>query len=431
MKHKMPLMEANKKNPKNIWIVNEHLTTPELSNNGHSRHYSLGMEFMDKGYGVSLITSSFSHNPRRNVKIKGLLKIMEGNVKTLIIRGISYKNPSSKLRIVNWIFFSLLFFFAPFTRLPKPDIIILSSTPMLPVYGILFFKLFNPKCKFIFETRDLWPLTPLSIGNYSKNSIFIKVLSHLEYLCYSRADYIVSVLKNSDKHVLQVLRGRQFRFKWISNGIDLHFFEKNQDTKKWEFLSKINREESFIVGYAGTIGNANAMEFIVQAFNENFKDTNFYLLILGEGGDKEALELIANGNPNVFFLNTVPKNVLPSFYQVCDILYLSARNRKLYEYGLSANKIFEYMYSKKPILLSGNFSDNLIDIAQCGFVIESEDSDEIGKKIIAIKEMPKEDKDVLGENGYSYLMNNLTYSKLADDYIKVFEELFASKNNSK
>jgi len=409
--------------PKNIWIINEHLSTPELSTSGHSRHYSLALEFQKAGYNVSLITSSFSHNPLRKVPLSGFWKILDGNVRTMVIKGVSYQKTASKLRMFNWVLFCFLLFFIPFSRLPKPDIIVLSSTPMLPVYNILLYRFFNTNCKFIFETRDLWPLTPLSLGGYSKKNVFIRFLSHLEYLCYSRADYIVSVLVNSHKHVKKVLGEKKFRFKWISNGVDLVLLEGHSVDKQWGFLNKMDHPEPYIIGYAGTLGNANAMEYIVETFNTYFVGTKFYLVVVGQGGDSEKLKIQAKDNPNIFFSDAVPRTALMSFYSICDALYLGSRDRELYKYGVSANKIFEYMFSKTPILMSGNFPDSIIEKAQCGFMIKPENAQDIRNKIINLESLPKIKQDKFGLNGYTYLINNLTYRKLAGDYIEVFKSL--------
>lgn len=408
----------------NIWMINEHLTTPDLSENGHSRHYSLGLEFIKNGYNVSLITSSFSHNPRREVPLFGLLKTVNGTIKTLVLKGFSYNKSSSKIRIVNWLLFLKLCFLAPFTNLPRPDIIILSSTPMLPVYNVLYFKLLYPKCKFIFETRDLWPLTPMSIGGYSENSVFIRVLKHLEKKCYSKADYVVSVLKNSDRHIERILGEKSFNFKWISNGIDLEHFAGNQTTWEPEFKKSLPKD-SFVVGYAGTLGNANAMEFIVEAFNKYFKGTKIFLVILGEGSEREHLRSLAAGNQNIIFLDTVKRGYLMSFYNSCDLLYLSWRNVPIYKYGVSANKIFEYMFSKKPILMSGDIPGSVIEESNCGLLSKPEDTLDIMTNILRIAELSEENRIHMGVNGYSYLIQNFTYDLLASKYIEVFKELNA------
>lgn len=407
---------------KNIWIVNEHLTSPDLSENGHSRHFTLGLEFIKNGFDVSLITSSFSHNPKRKNRLLGLMCIVDGNIRTLVLKGFEHQKSNSVIRIINWLLFFFLFFFAPFTRLPKPDIIILSSTPMLPVYNVLFFKWIYPDCKFIFETRDLWPLTPKSIGNYSDKSLFIRFLSHLERKCYTKADYIVSVLKNSDQHIKTILGNQPFRFKWISNGIDLKDFPQKQKMRNWAHLKELSKK-GLIVGYAGTIGNANAMEYIVEAFNKYFVNDQCYLAILGEGAEKKALQNLASGNPNILFFDSVKRDYLMSFYQSCDVLYLSWRNVELYKYGIAANKLFEYMYSKRPIIMSCNIPQNIVEESNCGIITEPENSSDIAKQIQEFNSLSEDERTHLADNGYSYLIKSFTYEKLANYYIQIFREL--------
>ncbi len=407
---------------KNIWIVNEHLTSPDLSAHGHSRHFTLGLEFIKQGYDVSLITSSYSHNPKRKVPLLGFMKIINGQVRTLVLKGFAHKVSSSPVRILNWFLFFVLFFFAPLTKLPRPNIIIVSSTPMLPVYNVLFFKLLYPNCKFIFETRDLWPMTPKSIGNYSEKSIFIRVLSHLERKCYSQADYIVSVLKNSDRHIRTILKDRPFNFKWISNGIDLKGFAENQKEKKWAAISDLPANAT-VIGYAGTIGTANSMEYIVEAFNKHFRGSESYLVILGEGGEKMALQNAASTNPNILFFDAVQRDYLMSFYNCCDALYLSWRNVELYKYGIAANKLFEYMYAKRPIIMSCNIPGNIVEESDCGITTRAEDSEDIAKKIIEFTTLTEEERSGKGVNGYNYLLERLTYENLASDYVEVFKSL--------
>jgi len=353
-----------------------------------------------------------------------LMRIIDGNIRTLVLKGFKHQKSSSVIRIINWFLFFLLFFFAPLTRLPKPDIIILSSTPMLPVYNVLFFKWMYPNCKFIFETRDLWPSTPKSIGKYSDKSLFIRFLAHLERKCYSKADYVVSVLKNSDQHIKTILGNQAFKFKWISNGIDLKGFAGNQKKGNWDTLKALP-EDALVIGYAGTIGRANAMEYIVEAFNTQFKNTRYYLAILGEGAEKEAIQNLAANNPNILFFDSVNRNYLMSFYQTCDALYLSWRNVELYKYGISANKLFEYMYSQRPIIMSCNIPQNIVEESNCGVITKPEDNLDIAKQIQAFIGLSEEEREQMGKNGHAYLIEHLSYEKLAADYIEVFKELQA------
>ena len=65
---------------------------------------------------------------------------------------------------------------------------------------------------------DLWPLTPIEIGNYSPRHPYIRVLQRAEDYAYRKADVVVSVLPHALGHM--VARGLDPRkFVHIPNGV--------------------------------------------------------------------------------------------------------------------------------------------------------------------------------------------------------------------
>ena len=403
---------------KNIWIINQYLTTPKLNGNGY-RHSYLADHFVNMGYDVTLITSSFSHVPRKDYRFKGLFKVLEGNYRTLLVRGNRYAKSKGFYRILSWLIFCLLLFIIPKRKIPKPDIILISSMSLLPILNVVFYyKKIYRKAKFILEIRDIWPLTIIELGGYSKNNFFVKVLAWVEKLGYKKANHIVSVLQNADKHIEQVLGHKYFKFSWISNGYQLQ--DINQNVKLSEEILKKIPKNKFIVGYAGTLGKANAMHYIIEAMNG--LNDEIALCILGSGNEKKHLQELSTTN-NVVFIDKIPKTEVLAFLKHCDILYIGWYNSKIYNYGISAQKIFEYMFSEKPILMSGDFIDNPISLAKCGFVVPAENSDLIRDALIEIKEKPSELLEEIGNEGKAYLLENFTYQHLAQRYAsEVFEE---------
>ena len=64
-------------------------------------------------------------------------------------------------------------------------------------------------CKIIFEVRDIWPLTLIVEGNFSKLNPLVIALGFIEYLGYKFSDEIVGT--NLKQHVDKVLRfSRQY-----------------------------------------------------------------------------------------------------------------------------------------------------------------------------------------------------------------------------
>ena len=414
------LLELLGNNKKSVWLINQYLTTPELDGNGH-RHYYLASEWQKKGYDVTLITSSYSHIGKRNNSFKGLYKIFDNSIRTVLIKGNRYKNTNGISRMLSWIVFSFLLFFIPARKLPKPDIIIVSSISLLPILNVhFFFKRKFKGAKFILEIRDIWPLSILEIGNYTSKNIFIKFLSYLEKTGYKNADYIVSLLLDANLHISNIVGHNDFNYSWISNGYNLEsesYYLPIEDDLK----GKIPKDK-FIVGYAGALGTANAMETIINVF-KGFDDENIALCLLGTGNEKENLILQSKNNSKIFFFDAIDKNKVQSFLKECDLLFFSSKNLNIYKYGISANKTFDYMYAAKPIVLSAPTNNNVIEIAKCGSVISAENPKELKNEILKYYRKSSDELELIGSRGKEFLIDNFTYKILSKKYIEIFNKL--------
>ncbi|MEZ4968371.1 MAG: glycosyltransferase family 4 protein [Flavobacteriaceae bacterium] len=397
---------------KNIWIINQYLTTPELNGDGY-RHYYLAKEFEKKGFDTTLITSSFSHVPSKDIRFKGFFKIFDNEVRTLVIKGNRFVHSKGIHRILSWLIFCGLLFFIPKKKLPKPDYIIVSSMSLLPVLNVIYyFRKKYPDAKFIMEIRDIWPMTIVELGGYSEKNVFVRFLAWVEKLGYSRADHIVSVLVNANKHIKNVLGHSKFEYSWISNGY--HLETSNRTEKINQYLDNNIPKNKFIVGYAGTLGKANSLHYLVHAM-QDIPD-NVCVCILGFGNERQNL-MEMDITKRVIFLDKVPKSQVFPFLQRCDLLYIGLNKVKLFDYGISPQKIFDYMNASRPILLSGEFLDNPVATGKCGFVIPAENIDAIKKSIVSISQMDKRELSILGNSGKDYLIKNFTYDKLAQKYI--------------
>ena len=82
-----------------------------------------------------------------------------------------------------------------------------------------------------------------------------------------------------------------------------------------------------------------------------------------------------------------------------DVLYIGLQKQSLFRFGISPNKMFDYMMAAKPIIQAIDAGNNLVGEADCGIDVEPDNVGEISKAILALKSMPEEERRRLGENG--------------------------------
>ena len=124
---------------------------------------------------------------------------------------------------------------------------------------------------------------------------------------------------------------------------------------------------------------------------------------------------------NVSFFGQIDKSQIQSAISYFDVCYIGWHNNLLYRFGISPNKIFDYMYSGKPIIHSVNTSNDIVQIAKAGISIQPENPKEIANTIIEISKMEKGKLNKWGENGKKYVEENHTYTYLTQLLISTIQ----------
>lgn len=401
-------MENNKK----IWIINQYVTRYEDS--GGSRHLDFASEWVKKGYEVHIFASGFHYN---EYKEKILLENEE--FKTEIINGVNvhwlrvtpYSSNNYKRFISMYSFYkNVKNYIFNIKNFKKPDIVIGSSVHLLAVlaaYNIS--KKFNSK--FIVEIRDLWPETLVRLGKISKLHPIYLGFHCLEKFLYKKADNIVSLLCGAHNYINKYTNTK---VECIPNAFDINKLDN--------FINKNSNNEKFTVMYLGTVGIANSVDTLLNAAIE-LKNKDIIFKIIGSGVAKKELEKYkaVNNIDNLIFEDPIPKSKVLEKLTQADILWTGMPNSKeLYEYGLSSNKIYDYMAVKRPIIISTPLESNIIKDAKCGISVDAENSKELSKAIETLYNMDSKSREKLSNNGFDYLMDNFTIQKLSNSWYKIF-----------
>ena len=388
-----------------IWIINQYAGSPY---HGMTfRTYYLAKNFIKK-HEVNVFSASFSHVMSSPPDVnKNTTESIDGIIYHWI-KVFKYTQSKSVSRVISMFLFLFKLFFLPTSKINKPDVIIVSSISPLPIWRAYLWSR-KYKAKLIFEVRDIWPLSLIELGGFKRSHPFVWLLQKTENFAYKNADYVVSVLPYAFDHMKNHFLDID-RFRYIPNGIEI----RNQVGN-----SIINK--TFKVGYSGTIGIANALYYFIEV-SKILKDENIEFHILGSGPEKNRLmELVSSiALNNVIFHDPVSKDQVPVFLQKMDALYIGWHNSNLYRFGISPNKIFDYLLAAKPIINSSGAKNKIIKDAKAGFSVEPENPQAIAEAIMKLSNLTLEERKELGRNGREYVEKHHSYEKLAQQYESLF-----------
>ena len=406
---------------KKIWILNHYAIPPNMP--GGTRHYDLSQELIKKNFEVTIFSSGFSHEKKNYFKLfKGKPYIVEnyGKLKFVWLKTAPYRKYNYK-RILNM----LSYLFRMLTvahNFSKPEVIIGSSVhPFAVIAAWLLSKKY--KSKFVFEVRDLWPQTPIDMGVIKDNGIIAKLMYAWEKFMYRRAEKIIVLLPNAKKYIEDKGISTE-KVVWIPNGVNLERFDNpiplNSNFEINTFLKKSNGK--FIVMYTGAHAPANGLDIFLESasyFQINDSEIQFYLI--GDGVEKDRLqkESIKRHLNNIYFFPSVLKGEIPALLDYADLLVQSFAPIDVFKYGISPNKIFDYLAAGKPIIMSVKTINNIAEEAKAGIIVDPGNAKAFIEGIIRIKKLSLQDRKILGDNGRKYVEKYHNIKLLADRLYEV------------
>lgn len=310
-----------------------------------------------------------------------------------------------------------------------PESVIASSTYPLDIFPAWFIaKRF--KAKLLFEVHDLWPLSPIELGGMKKTHPFIMLMQFAENFAYKHSDTVISMLPKTLEYM--VSHGmKPEKFVYVPNGIDLEEWQNPVTLEQFpdvmataEEIKKDQSEGKFTIAYLGTHGLANALDNFINAA-ELIQNENIVFYLVGSGPDKKSLmELVKNKKlANVKFVNPIPKKTIPVITKLFDANYIGLQKQSLFRFGISPNKLMDYMTAEKPIINAIEAGNDPVQEANCGYSIPAENPKALADAILKLRNLPKDELKLLGKNGYLYMTKEHDYKILANKFLQAMKKV--------
>jgi glycosyltransferase involved in cell wall biosynthesis len=390
-----------------IWIVNQYAGSPR--HGMEYRHYQLAKALVGQGHRVVLISGTRSHLFTRPPEVSRpfTLETIDG-VTYCWVAGPPYQGAISLGRVLNMAAFALRLTRLPAHRLPRPDAILVSSPSLFPIPVVARWAR-RYGARMAFEVRDIWPLTLRELGGLARGHPLVALMQWLEDYGYRTADEVVSVLPAADGHMTS--RGMDpAKFHYLPNGIELN--GRLPADAPPPAVRDALRAGSFTVGFVGTLGRANVLETLIDAARLLTED-DVQVVIVGHGPERDALMARAADVPNVAFVGPIPKAQVAGTIARFDACYVGYRRSSLYRFGVSPNKLYEYMAVGRPVLFAADAANQPVQEADCGRTVAPEDPAALAGAIRSLAECSQEERERLGANARAYVARHHDYDRLA------------------
>ncbi|MCC2956193.1 glycosyltransferase family 4 protein [Massilia sp. IC2-477] len=407
----------------NILLINHYAGS--VHHGMEYRPYYLAREWVRLGHRVRIVAASHAHVRTRQPALAGRSRRDEN------IDGIDYTwfatppyrgNDLARVRNMGAFVLRLWVEARRLTREFAPDVVIASSTYPLDIWPAHRIARLAG-ARLLHEVHDLWPLSPMELGGFSRRHPFIRLLQAAEDYACRHADTIVSILPKVREH-LEARGMAPHKLHLIPNGLD---------PAEWlaappalpealdALLSGLRAQGLAVVGYAGSHGLANALDTLLEAASL-MKNQPLAFVLVGDGPEKPRLERRARelGLARVHFVAPVAKVQIPALMARLDIAYLGWQRQPLYRFGIAPNKLLDYMMGGCPVLHAVEAGNDPVREAGCGITVAPEDPAAVARGLAALLAMSRAERRALGERGRAHALANLTYPVLGRRFLTTF-----------
>lgn len=392
----------------NIWILNHYADAPDRPT---TRSYDLGKQLVDKGHQVTIFAAGFSHYNFTEQRLEPGEKSRKEDwcgVRFIWLKTFPYCRNDWR-RALNMLSYSWRAFWTGRSIKEKPDVIIGTCVhPLAALTGYLLSKVKH--ARFFFEVTDLWPETLIELGRMRRNGLAARVLRRLEKFLYHKSEKIIMLLGNTHEYVAS-LGEDPSKIVWIPNGVDL---DRYHNLRKYDGRFS----DRFTIMYLGGLVQSNKIDSVLEAAGilQKRGEGRVRFVFVGDGTDKDRLLQRAEDLQlrNVEFRGLIPKTKLAETMSDADAFVFSLRKLNLYRYGISLNKMCDYLASGRPILFAGEASYNPIRDAHAGFSVPPEEPVALADAVEQLMSLTNAERVRMGQSGFMHLKQYHDIRVLAD-----------------
>jgi len=319
-----------------------------------------------------------------------------------------------KTRLAFYLSFMVMATLAAFRKLGKVDLV-LATSPPLPVAAAGWALAVLRRARFVMDVRDLWPDAAVALGELSKPWM-IRAAALLERFLYRRAKLIPVVTRGFADEIEAKGIARE-KLRWTPNGTLPELFSPERVDPA--LRERLGLGDRFTVTFAGLMGIAQGMEFLLDLAASYRDDPGIVFLFMGDGPLRVRLmeRAEAEGLTNVLFHPQVPVEEAAPYLNASDLLLVPLRDDPVFATFIPS-KLFDFLACRPPVLLAvpGEAEELLIESG--GGVAARPENLESFRAAVAQVRGDAEAAGEMGEAGRRFVLPRFSRSKVMDDLVE-------------
>lgn len=306
--------------------------------------------------------------------------------------------------------------------------LILHCRSYLPaLIGLQLKRKFN--CKYIFDMRGFWADERID-GNIwnRKNPLYNYLYNYFkrrEIELIDNADCIITLTNNAKKEIQSWPIKRLPDIEVIPCCADITHFVISNNSESIITRTKLNiPENSFVVGYLGSLGTWYMLDEMLNFFVELLKRRpNSFLFFITNDDEKEILKLVEKKNISLplVLIKPAKRNEVPGYISCLDIGLFFIK--PLYsKKGSSPTKLAEFLACGIPIITNTEVGDvdELVSNSHCGLLVSAFTEEAYHSAIAKISDLNKSKqyyRDIA--------LSNFSLDKGVNSYEVVYKKLIS------
>ncbi len=395
-----------------------------------TRTFDLAVELRNLGHSVEVMACSVNHYTFREERLSCAQlwkREFHHGVSFVWLRGIEYQG-NGVLRLLNMLLFSVLTVIYGLLHHQGFHLYVGTSVhPFAPLAALILARV--KSATYWKDITDIWPESLIELGHISATGVAARCIRALEHFTISSASRVIGVIPGIADYVRDCgVAPPVHKSMWISNGIQRQRIESSRNEGYGVHL------RPFRVMYAGGFAPGHALDILVDAIirihNDSIRDIEFVLI--GDGPERKRIvdRLDQAGVTNCTLPGLQPKDKLYQLLSSAHVCVCTGRKLPVYRYGVSYNKIYDYLLAGRPTIFAMSASNNPIAEFGAGVSIPAEDSALLARTICEVMNMPQEQLQEMGLRARQLALSEFDYQKIAHKLSRILAEEFPESNKT-